>query len=46
MVEAGWDPSLAYMTTIVELMKAGKIDQDTNKMLSERQGHPAIGWSP
>ena len=35
MVEAGWDPPLAYMTMIVELMKAGKIKQDTNKKLSE-----------
>ena len=35
MVEAGWDPPLAYMTMIVELIKAGKIKQDTNKKLSE-----------
>lgn len=35
MVEDGWDPPLAYMTMILELMKACKIQQNTNLKLFE-----------
>lgn len=34
MVSQGWDPPLAYMNEIVELMKSGHIEQDTNEKLA------------
>lgn len=39
MVSQGWDPPLAYMNEIVELMKSGHIEQDTNEKLAELGGH-------
>jgi hypothetical protein len=35
MVSEGWDPPLAYMTMILELIKGGKIEQDTNRKMAE-----------
>ncbi|MGI0015365.1 MAG: hypothetical protein ACREBU_18265, partial [Nitrososphaera sp.] len=35
MVEDGWDPPLAYMSLILDLMKSGKIKQNTNQKLRE-----------
>ena len=34
-VEMGWDPPIAWMTAIAELIKDGKIAQDTNAKLAE-----------
>ena len=34
MVSQGWDPPLAYMNEIVELMKSGHIEQDTVEKLT------------
>ncbi len=34
-VEQGWDPPIAWMTAIVDMMKTGKIKQNTNKKLSD-----------
>ena len=34
-VKLGWDPPLAWMTEIAELIKRGKISQDTNAKLAE-----------
>ena len=34
-VEMGWDPPIAWMTAIAELIKNGKITQDTNAKLAE-----------
>jgi hypothetical protein len=39
MVSQGWDPPLAYMNEIVELMKSGHIEQDTNEKLSSLGEH-------
>lgn len=35
MVEDGWDPPIAYMTIILDMMKSGKIEQNTNQKLAE-----------
>ena len=34
-VKMGWDPPIAWMTKIAELIKDGKISQDTNAKLAE-----------
>ena len=34
-VEMGWDPPIAWMTAIANLIKDGKIAQDTNAKLAE-----------
>ena len=34
-VKLGWDPPVAWMTEIAELIKNGKISQDTNAKLAE-----------
>ena len=34
-VKLGWDPPVAWMTEIAELIKIGKISQDTNAKLAE-----------
>ena len=34
-VKLGWDPPIAWMTEIAELIKNGKISQDTNAKLAE-----------
>lgn len=39
MVSQGWDPPLAYMNKIVELMKSGHIEQDTNEKLTALGEH-------
>ena len=39
MVSQGWDPPLAYMNEIVELMKSGHIEQDTNEKLAALGEH-------
>src|SRR3989337_898336 len=35
LVSEGWDPSLVWLGTIVELIKSGKITQDTNNKLKQ-----------
>ena len=35
LVSEGWDPSLVWLGTVVELIKSGKISQDTNKKLKQ-----------
>src|SRR3989442_8192962 len=35
LVSQGWDPPLAYMNRTMELMKAGEIEQNTNKKLDK-----------
>ena len=35
LVKDGWDPPIAWMTAIAELIKDGKIAQDTNAKLAE-----------
>jgi len=39
MVSQGWDPPLAYMNEIVELMKSGHIEQDTDEKLAALGEH-------
>ena len=39
MVSQGWDPPLAYMNEIVELMKSGHIEQDTDEKLATLGEH-------
>jgi len=39
MVSQGWDPPLAYMNEIVELIKSGHIEQDTNEKLASIGEH-------
>ncbi|SMH71667.1 HAD family hydrolase [Candidatus Nitrosotalea okcheonensis] len=39
MVSQGWDPPLAYMNEIVELMKSCHIEQDTNEKLTALGEH-------
>ena len=34
-IKVGWDPPIAWMTEIAELIKNGKISQDTNAKLAE-----------
>ncbi len=34
-VQQGWDPPLAWMTAIVEMMNSGEIKQNTNQKLSD-----------
>jgi len=34
-VEQGWDPPLAWMTAIVDMMNSGKIKQNTNQKLAK-----------
>ena len=38
LVSQGWDPPLAYMSKIVELMKSGDIKQNTNEKLAKVGG--------
>ncbi len=35
LVQNGWDPPIAWMTEILDLMKSGKVKQDTNAALTE-----------
>ena len=42
MVLQGWDPPLAYMNEIVELMKSGHIEQDTNEKLAMLGEHISL----
>lgn len=35
LISHGWDPPLAWMTQILDMIKSGKIQQDTNKKLCD-----------
>ncbi len=48
MVSQGWDPPIAWMGKIVELIKKDKIKQNTNKKLADfgKQIKPYKGILP